>query len=436
MEGSSWYDTEGKPTREKTMASTAGMLTIDSQTDLPAPPVIVPPIASSSAASSSSRRRWTWKTPIVATGSAIGWLFGLVSLIGFLAVLATIPVLQLASLGYLFEISGRIVRSGRLRDGLIGIRKAGRLGGIVLGTALLLIPIRLVASLWYSASLIAPDATKTAVWEAALWGLSVVLTGQILWAWYRGGRLRDFFWPAPLRLLRFVREKGKWASARDRLWDFAASYRFGHYFRLGFVGFFGTLMWLVVPVTLLVVATTDVGDNPDAAAGLRTIEGLVGSLGLSLLVLGLPLLQAHYGAEGRARVLGDVAFMWRTWGRAPIASAIAVVLTLALSIPLYLAKVELPPQQAAPLLTVIFVLFILPARFAQGWAVSRAWRRERPARWWRRLLTVVMLLPAGAAALTYTVFVFFSRYTSWYGVWSLFEQHAFLLPVPFWDWGG
>ena len=31
----------------------------------------------------------------------------------------------------------------------------------------------------------------------------------------------------------------------------------------------------------------------------------------------------------------------------------------------------------------------------------------------------------------YVFIVFFTRYTSWYGVWSLFEQHAFLVPVPF-----
>ena len=31
----------------------------------------------------------------------------------------------------------------------------------------------------------------------------------------------------------------------------------------------------------------------------------------------------------------------------------------------------------------------------------------------------------------YVVFVFLTGYTSWFGVWSLFEQHALLIPVPF-----
>jgi hypothetical protein len=31
----------------------------------------------------------------------------------------------------------------------------------------------------------------------------------------------------------------------------------------------------------------------------------------------------------------------------------------------------------------------------------------------------------------YLLIVFFSQFTAWRGVWSLYEQHAFLLPVPF-----
>ncbi len=406
------------------------------------PPRRIPPVLDHSVADPpapatdrSARRRWR---PLRFLFDAVGWSFGLVSLIALLAVVATIPILQFASLGYLFEVSGRIVRSGRLRDGFIGIRKAGRLGGIVLGTVILLLPIRLVASLWYSARLIAPHATNTDLWGVALWGVSLAMTGQILWAWYRGGKLRHFFWPAPVRFWRFLWERGKWAGARDRLWAFAESFRFGHYFRVGLVGFIGTLAWLVVPVTLLVFTTAAVGDNPEETAGLRTLQGILGSLSLTALVLGLPFLQAHFGARRTVRSLGDIAVMWRTWYRAPIASALALVLTVALSIPLYLAKIELPPQQVAPLVTTIFVLFILPSRFVQGWAVARAERRQPPFKWrrLRLLLTLVMLLPAVAAALIYTLFVFFSRYTSWYGVWSLFEQHAFLLPVPFWNWGG
>ena len=38
------------------------------------------------------------------------------------------------------------------------------------------------------------------------------------------------------------------------------------------------------------------------------------------------------------------------------------------------------------------------------------------------------MLPVAAF---YVLIVFFSQFTAWRGVWSLYEQHAFLLPVPF-----
>ena len=31
----------------------------------------------------------------------------------------------------------------------------------------------------------------------------------------------------------------------------------------------------------------------------------------------------------------------------------------------------------------------------------------------------------------YVLIVYFTQYISWYDSWSLYEQHAFLLPVPF-----
>ncbi|SVC46413.1 uncharacterized protein METZ01_LOCUS299267, partial [marine metagenome] len=61
--------------------------------------------------------------------SAIGWCFGMLSLIGGLAVISVIPIVNLLSLGYLLYVSATIARTGRLRDGFIGVRRAGQLGG-------------------------------------------------------------------------------------------------------------------------------------------------------------------------------------------------------------------------------------------------------------------------------------------------------------------
>ena len=51
-------------------------------------------------------------------------VFGLISLVLGLSILAALPVAQFLSLGYFLESSARVARSGRLRDGLIGVRPA------------------------------------------------------------------------------------------------------------------------------------------------------------------------------------------------------------------------------------------------------------------------------------------------------------------------
>src|SRR5947207_9836264 len=74
------------------------------------------------------------------------WVFGVLTLIVGLAVLSALPVFNFLSLGYLLEAGGRIGRTGRLRDGFIGVRQAARVGGIFIGVYLLLLPLRLASS--------------------------------------------------------------------------------------------------------------------------------------------------------------------------------------------------------------------------------------------------------------------------------------------------
>ena len=66
-------------------------------------------------------------------GSGADWLFGVFSLVLGLSILAALPLAQFLSLGYFLESSARVARTGRLRDGLIGVRRAARLGGVALG---------------------------------------------------------------------------------------------------------------------------------------------------------------------------------------------------------------------------------------------------------------------------------------------------------------
>src|SRR5258708_3988056 len=69
----------------------------------------------------------------------------------------------------------------------------------------------------------------------------------------RGGRLRDSLWPPadPGWLVRRLRRGRLYGDARDAIWEFVTALRLPAYFRLGLLGFVGTLAWLFVPVTLI-----------------------------------------------------------------------------------------------------------------------------------------------------------------------------------------
>ena len=58
------------------------------------------------------RVRWSRLCALIV--AVLEWLFGALTLIVGLAVLATIPVAQLLSLGYLLEVSGRVAPHRRI----------------------------------------------------------------------------------------------------------------------------------------------------------------------------------------------------------------------------------------------------------------------------------------------------------------------------------
>jgi hypothetical protein len=348
--------------------------------------------------------------------SAADWLFGCLALFVGLAVLATLPGLQFLSLGYLLEVSGRVAREGRLSAGAIGVRKAARLGGIVLGTWLLLWPLRFVSLLSSSARLIEPGAAVDRGWTTTLLVLTVLFAIHVASACLRGGRLRSFFWPRPIQFVRQLREPGAYARARDAVWTFVVGLRLPYYFSLGLRGFIGGLVWLVVPITLL-------------AAGARVpLLGFVGGLLLAIVVVYLPFAQVRFAAENRLRAMFEVRALREHFRRAPLAFLVALVCTLLFALPLYLLKIEIIPREAAWLPSLVFVAFIGPARLLSGWAYARARRREEPRHWLWRTAARLLMVPA---ALAYVGIVYFTQFTSWYGIASLYEQHAFLVPVPF-----
>ena len=126
--------------------------------------------------------------------------------------------------------------------------------------------------------------------------------------------------------------------------------------------------------------------------------------------------------------LFQVGEVRRLFQRTPLAFGLALLVTLLFALPLYLLKIELTPRGVCvPPLD--FLRGVHPSRaivdrLGRGPARRRGGRSFFLWRWLVRLVEV--------PAVAFFVFVvFFTRYTSWYGVWSLFEQHAFSIPVPF-----
>jgi hypothetical protein len=353
-----------------------------------------------------------------AIGLAIEWVFGVASLVLGLSILAAFPIAQWLSLGYLLEVSARVAQSGRWRDGFIGVRRAARIGGMGLGTALSLVPLWLVRSFADSAELIDAGGRAARAWRFGLAIVAVLTFLHLVTACARGGRLRFFLWPVGnwLWLMRRLHRGGLYAECRDTFWSFLTSLHLPHYFRVGAVGFFGTLLWLAVPVILI------------SLGGRLPLVGILGALLLAVVVPFVPFLQVRYAVEGRARALFDLRAVRERYRRAPWAFAFSLLVLLLAAIPLYLLKIEMVPREAAWLPGLVFVIFLAPARVLTGWAYARSSRRERPRHWLFRVLGHLAIVPAAAL---YVLVVFAAQYTSWGGTFSLFEQHAFLLPAPF-----
>lgn len=351
--------------------------------------------------------------------SAIGWYFGMLSLVIGLAIVSVIPLVNLLSLGYLLHVSGIIAHTGRLRDGFIGVRRAGHLGGIILGTWLVLWPARFIAMLRDSAVIVDPE--RAGGWSVGLWIVTVLTSLHIVWALLRGGRLRHFFWPAPIRFFRWLRTPDKYAHARDAVWDTAAELRLPDLFWLGARGFAGTVLWLLIPVGLMILAS-------NIASNVGILISLLGGLLLMGVLLYLPFLQVWFAREGRFHAFIEISDVRRLAGKAPFMFWLGLLLTLVLAVPLFLLKVELTPAEITWLPALFFVVFGLPARMMVGWAMGRADRREAPRHFALRWLFKLAALPV---VFGYVVILFLTQFISWNGTLSLLEQHAFLVPSPF-----
>lgn len=415
---------------------------------------VSPPLASTLPTSNKPLPLRLWRTLC----AILEWLFGLASLLATLALLAAIPIVNLITLGYLLEASGRVATSGRVRDGFIDIPKFARIGSLVAGTWICLLVPRLLSSLATDAWLIDPEGPTARGWRIAQITVTSAVLGHILLAWYSGGRLRHFFWPllAPFQLaarvlvavaLRvtqpraanttFIRPLSEWfppaillaglkrgrmfTEARDAVWDFVVSLKIPQRFWLGLRGFVGALTWLIVPSLMLMAGTS--GRGP-----VTIVIGYLGALAMAFVLLHLPFLQTRFAAKNRLPAMFELKAVRDEFARAPIAYWFALAITLLFALPLYLLKIEPPPRELWWTLTIFFILFIYPARLLTGWAVGRANHHQQPRFFLSRWLSRAAAIPV---ILFYIFIVFFTQYTSFLGPASILEQHAFLVPVPF-----
>src|SRR5262249_32067512 len=105
----------------------------------------------------------TWpRRALTATLAGARWMAGLAVTVVLLAVAAAVPVLNVAVLGYMLEVEGRIGSGVALVDAFPLLRRAPRFGAAMVLSWAWLLPLRFVSSLAEDASFIAPGSAAQA----------------------------------------------------------------------------------------------------------------------------------------------------------------------------------------------------------------------------------------------------------------------------------
>jgi hypothetical protein len=360
--------------------------------------------------------------PVAATVWTVRALFGIVSLIVLLAILAAIPLVNFLVLGYLLEAEGRLARTGKLRGAIPLLSIAPRLGAIALCVWLWVLPLRLLANAAADARLIDPAGKAAARLDFWTPTLAILIGVHLCFALARGGSFACFF--RPLKNVRWtirqLRSGGYFERAANEIAAFVSGLQLRHHFLLGVRGFAGAFLWIFVPTVLFAAA--------NKTEGLPIFITVLGGVLLVPVLAWLPFLQARFAAENRFRAMFELRAVRRLFCRAPLAWLLAIVCVYVLSLPLYLLKIFLLPQDAMWFVTLVFIVSIYPARLVTGWAYGRATRKDGPAwfgtRWSARALMLPLLV-------LFVVLLFFTQFIGQHGKGVLFEHHAFLLPVPF-----
>jgi hypothetical protein len=342
-------------------------------------------------------------------------LFGTVALIVLLATTAGIPLAQFAALGYLLVSSDRVAKTGKLTAGLVGLKQAAQLGrlGVVIGVAWLI--LRLISDFRADAILIDPTSQIAQRLSIVQGILFVLFALHIYGACLRGGRFIDFLLPPrPIKLWRLTTGPGAWVRQQQVVAEFVQSLQLPRLWWLGIRATVGTVIWLAVPVTILLIGR----EHPVLIA--------IGGLLLAPVICWIPYLQLQFVESNTWRALFQLRTVRGAYRRAPIAMTLALTLLLLFSVPLYLIKIELLPRETVWLPGLFFFVFIWPARIMLGWAWGRAMRYHDYRNWFVRFLLGTW---GWVLVLAYVVVIFLTQYIAWNGAGELYIQHALLVPL-------
>ena len=181
--------------------------------------------------------------------TALGLLRRVASVPGLalvLAVCAVVPGLNLAVLGYLLEVQGRLARGVRFFEALPGLRFVGGFARAVVLSWLWLVPVRVLAGLGEDAGWIEPTGNAVHV-LATLRVIAVLLVGvHIGVALLRGGTWSAFF--RPLKNLRWALSRPSAVPALQLLDEALDELRPLALFLDGARAALVALLWLAVPV--------------------------------------------------------------------------------------------------------------------------------------------------------------------------------------------
>jgi hypothetical protein len=351
---------------------------------------------------------------------ACGW--NALALVILLSVTATIPILQLASLGYMLEASGRVARGMPIRRCFPGARIAGSILSCSLWIGLTWLPVWLVADLAYSAELIQPGSARAGQLRMAARVVALLWVLWSAWALFRGGRWWHFLWPAPVLFLKTIFRPETWRAAEDRWWRWITSLRILKLLKLGFYGTVAAIAWLIVPASFMIVA---LNSPRNESLGL---VGLLGAIGMWWVLLYLPFLPIQMAQHERLSAAFDRRSVRASFRRAPFAFLVAVAGLVVAAIPLYLLRIEPIPPELWWILSLFFVTLIFPAKLLAGWALRCSQQRSRDRHWALRWLAWV---PLALVLSSYVGFLYLAKFALWEGGASFLLQHAFLPPVPF-----